>query len=538
MINVNLYIYGKVYFPVYSNSLKDLGKYVGASWSNSLSSGLESLVFRYRWEEKPDTKIKQILINYNQEDCQALKLLTDVISSFNTIADTHENIDFVDQPKKFHTEKGQLVHRQFEIILETAHRDYDKNKISLRSLDNQKTYQKRKNHKSTRRATNSKQFSLKSRKPDISIEVKPLEDCPVHSNELKISKYLSFKTIVDLVFSKNGVAKKVIRYFGNKSYCPKCKCYYPPPEITKYTTLQMYDRGFKIWIVYHRVSLRLPYRTIVRAIKEQFNESIARDTIKRFIKTTGDEYLKTENLLIKNMLKSPAIYVDETPIDIQGENWYAWVFTDGTRVVFKLTETRESAIVKETSSDYQGVLVSDFYPGYDSLEYQQQKCWVHLIRDINNDLWKFPFDREYEEFVLAVRDLIVPIFKTIESYGLKSNKLIKFKSNIEEFYQRVIVDHYYQSELSIKYQKRFLRYGNSLFTFLEKDRVKWHNNMAENAIRHLAKQREISVTFSRSLTPSYLRLLGIMQTCRYQSKSFLKFLQSEKKDIDKFRVFI
>jgi hypothetical protein len=62
--------------------------------------------------------------------------------------------------------------------------------------------------------------------------------------------------------------------------------------------------------------------------------------------------------------------------------------------------------------------------------------------------------------------------------------------------------------------------------------------MAENAIRHLAKQREISVTFSKSLTPSYLRLLGIMQTCRYQNKSFLKFLQSEKKDIDKFKIFI
>jgi transposase-like protein len=300
----------------------------------------------------------------------------------------------------------------------------------------------------------------------------------------------------------------------------------------------MYDRGFKIWIVYHRVSLKLPNRTIARAIKEQFGESITSHTIRRFIKSTADDYVETETALIKNMLRSSAIYVDETPINIQGENWYVWVFTDGIRVVFKLTETRESAIVKETLSDFQGVLVSDFYPGYDSLEYQQQKYWVHLIRDINNDLWKFPFDREYEELVLAVRDLIIPIFKTIESYGLKSNKLIKYKSNVEEFYQRVIVDHYYQSELSIKYQKRFLRYRNSLFTFLEKDKVKWHNNMAENAIRHLAKQREISVTFSKSLTPSYLRLLGIMQTCRYQNKSFLKFLQSEKKDIDKFKIFI
>ena len=70
---------------------------------------------------------------------------------------------------------------------------------------------------------------------------------------------------------------------------------------------------------------------------------------------------------------------------------------------------------------------------------------------------------------------------------------------------------------------------------LEKDQVKWHNNTAENAIRHLAKQRGISISFSESVTPSYLRLLGIKQTCRFQSKSFLRFLQSEKKDIDKFK---
>ncbi len=282
----------------------------------------------------------------------------------------------------------------------------------------------------------------------------------------------------------------------------------------------------------------MPYRTIAQAIKEEFNESITMHTVSRFVKSTGDEYLETENILINNMLKSPGIYIDETPIDIQGNNCYVWVFTDGKRVVFKLTETREAIIVKETLSDYQGVIVSDFYPGYDSLEYQQQKCWVHLIRDLNDDLWKFPFDAEYEQFILAVRDLIIPIFKTIESYGLKQKKLIKFKNDVEEFYQQIIVDRYYQSELSVKYQKRFLRYRNSLFTFLEKDQVKWHNNTAENAIRHLAKQRDISFTFSKSLTPSYLRLLGIRQSCRFQSKSFLKFLQSEKKDIDKFKVFI
>jgi hypothetical protein len=45
---------------------------------------------------------------------------------------------------------------------------------------------------------------------------------------------------------------------------------------------------------------------------------------------------------------------------------------------------------------YGGVLVSDFYGGYDSFTCRQQKCLVHLIRDLNDDLWKHPFLTEYE----------------------------------------------------------------------------------------------------------------------------------------------
>ncbi|MGK7899589.1 MAG: TM0106 family RecB-like putative nuclease [Xenococcus sp. (in: cyanobacteria)] len=244
LINVNQYIYGKVYFPAYSNSLKELGKYVGASWSKNLSSGLESLVDRYRWEEEPNTKIKQILINYNREDCQALKLLTDLISSLNEIAKTHDNIDFVDQPKKIHTKKGKLVHRQFEIILETAHQDYDKNKISLRSLNNKKTFQKRKNCKSSKGYKTSKQLLVKFLEPDISVEVKSLDCCPIHLTKLTISKHLKSKTIIDLIFQENSITKTIIRYFGSKSYCSECNSYYSPPAFSNFHNGQIYGRGF------------------------------------------------------------------------------------------------------------------------------------------------------------------------------------------------------------------------------------------------------------------------------------------------------
>jgi Transposase IS66 family len=36
--------------------------------------------------------------------------------------------------------------------------------------------------------------------------------------------------------------------------------------------------------------------------------------------------------------------------------------------------------------NFHGVLVSDFYSAYDTIGCPQQKCLIHLIRDINQEL--------------------------------------------------------------------------------------------------------------------------------------------------------
>jgi len=90
--------------------------------------------------------------------------------------------------------------------------------------------------------------------------------------------------------------------------------------------------------------------------------------------------------------------------------------------------------------------------------------------------------------------------------------------------------------LVAKYQKRFQRYRDSLFIFIELDGIPWHNNTAENAIRPLAVQRKISGTFFKNVAPQFLLLLGIAQTCKFQGKSLLKFFLAEEIDIDKFKV--
>ena len=168
--------------------------------------------------------------------------------------------------------------------------------------------------------------------------------------------------------------------------------------------------------------------------------------------------------------------------------------------------------------DYNGILISDFYGGYDACECRQQKCLVHLIRDLNDDLWKSPFNSELEAFVSAVRDLLVPIMADVDKYGLKRRHLHKHQPLVDRFFTNVIDGQEYKCEITQTYQKRFLRYRESLFRFLNEDGIPWNNNMAERASRHLAVQRKISGSFFKRVAEHYLLLLGIAQTCRFQGE--------------------
>ena len=121
-VNINSFIYGKIYFPTYSNGLKDLGKSLGAKWANEKASGLQTIIWRDEWEEG-QTQRKEDLQTYNQEDCLALKILTNELSRIQTTASISNDVDFVQNPKKIASEISQGVHNHFELVLELAHNE-------------------------------------------------------------------------------------------------------------------------------------------------------------------------------------------------------------------------------------------------------------------------------------------------------------------------------------------------------------------------------------------------------------------------------
>jgi predicted RecB family nuclease len=79
--NVLAAVHSHLYFPTYSNGLKDLGAFLGATWSAANASGVQSLAWRLAWEVNRDEAIKQQLLTYNREDCLALRRVTEFILS-------------------------------------------------------------------------------------------------------------------------------------------------------------------------------------------------------------------------------------------------------------------------------------------------------------------------------------------------------------------------------------------------------------------------------------------------------------------------
>ena len=120
LVNVASSVYGKVYFPVRSNGLKQLGRFLGATWTDPQASGLQSLVWRHRWEMTRDERFRQSLLRYNREDCEAVRLLVDRLDQIRRDAASDPTIEFASRPKRHATETGKAVHGQFERILKSA----------------------------------------------------------------------------------------------------------------------------------------------------------------------------------------------------------------------------------------------------------------------------------------------------------------------------------------------------------------------------------------------------------------------------------
>ena len=246
---------------------------------------------------------------------------------------------------------------------------------------------------------NSLRLSIDGREKRKKISYKPNKNTEIYCNKCsscgsnQIEQRDGFsKEIIDIKIFKGGAKKWIVRYNSWQYKCLKCRETFISEKFpNRYIK---YGHGLMSWCVYHNISRGLNMLQLQKSLADIFELSIPQPELYRFKAKSVKFYNITYKEIFNSILSGPILHIDETPVNLRKTKGYVWVITNMERVYYFYKESRDGEFLTEMLDGFSGVLISDFYSPYDSNDCPQQKCVIHFIRDLNEDLQLNPFDEE------------------------------------------------------------------------------------------------------------------------------------------------
>lgn len=518
-VNLVTCMYGCIYFPTYSNSLKEIGRYLGYEWAWPQASGAAAILIRKLWELSAQTSAKNLIVAYNMDDCRATALIAKALEEICTRnSSVLDLVDVGSLEVGFQRTFGKFDSAlpEFAKINEAAYWDYQRSKVFTRT----NKMVKRTIQKSKRREKIS----------TFDKEITVVDDMPAKCPKCSATKLWRnpprrSNVVYDLKFSDKGVKRWLVKYRYGSYRCSGCHA-----EMTFYKRKSKYGPNLCAFLVYQVIELLLSNRKAADHASLLFGLPLTKSLVGKIKAEMAAKYAPTYQSILSQIAKGNLIHADETKGVVLGGGHYVWVFTNMTTVAYVYSESRDSGILETVLNGFKGVLVSDFYAAYDSVPCPQQKCLIHLMRDINEDLNRNPFDEEFKAIACRFGALLREIIETVDQYGLKARHLGKHRRAADGFIENV-VGMSCATEVGRAFQKRVEKNRDKLFTFLSYDGVPWNNNNAEHAVKAFTRLRNVINTSSPKGTRDFATLLSIQQTLKYRGREFLEFMRSGEMEI-------
>ena len=527
-VNLLTVTFARVYFPTFSNGLKEIAGHLGFRWSDSAAAGLQSIRWRHEWAAAIAPSSKQALLTYNAQDCEAVGVLASKLvelhqASLQTGGSSLDGVVDTTRMKWEHPhgfKRNIFVFPELDAINKAAYWDYQRERVYVKSTGN------------LMRALDRTSRPKRDLAPDTTIECPHPRCCPKCNSTEMFGHGKASKTVFDLRFMRHGVKRWISRYRFHRYKCLACEATFFPEQ--RCWTRSKFGTEIVAYALYQNIGLRLPQESVVGSLNKLFGFHLPVGTTSAFKQAAAKAYEESYNALVKSLCSGRLLHADETKVSVKGKTGFVWVFANLEEVAYIYSETREGELLHALLKDFTGVLVSDFYAAYDGIRCPQQKCLIHLIRDLNDDVLKHPYDEELKRIAQAFAGLVRPMVETVDRHGLKSHFLRKHRMSVDRFYRQLSAMAL-QSQAAVKLRNRFQKNREKLFTFLSFDGVPWNNNNAEHAVKAFATLRNvIGGSSTEKGIREYLVLLSICETCKYKGLDFLDFLRSGEKNIDAF----
>ncbi len=304
-------------------------------------------------------------------------------------------------------------------------------------------------------------------------------------------------------------------------WCAHCRRWHVPAPDLSAVTVGQGQIGLRLasLIATLRFQGRLPLDVVGALLDSLWKLKLSVGTL---VKTLTRLRATTEGAfaaLQEQARASPVLHMDETGWRENGVNGYIWELATGGPtpvVVYAHDRSRAGAVMLGLlAGKFHGVLVCDFYCGYNPYTGRIQRCWVHFLRDLH-DLGKAnPGDEPVGEWIKGVKKLY-RAGKEFVGGGVEPGeaaRAAKYGELVAAAQQLGLQYAQAQAHPCHALAQRIMRHLDELFVFVLIKGVPADNNLAERRLRTLVVSRKISGgSRSETGTDTHMQLASLVNT--------------------------
>ena len=320
---------------------------------------------------------------------------------------------------------------------------------------------------------------------------------------------------------------EVTRFTHHRYWCPGCKALVtapPAPDEIPHSYLGPQTLATMVWLKYHVV---VPGNKIVALFKDLMGLTVSEGAVAQALQRLA-LHLGVEAGVVLATLKVASVkHVDETGWKINGANRWLWSVANKFWSYTRIADSRGSKVPKELlGHPFKGVIVADFFSAYNKMQGVQQKCLVHLRREIRKSRGDHP-PPDFTEPEKKLKRLLADADRLAERRGFYSR--ILFARRIRRLKDRLFdfATDVYSHKAWQRLSKRLLKHKDQIFTFLDVPGVPPDNNHAERAIRpHVILRNRSFHNRTNAGANAHSVLTSLVQTLLLQNRSVIPALAS------------
>jgi transposase len=270
---------------------------------------------------------------------------------------------------------------------------------------------------------------------------------------------------------------------------------------------------------------RLPGRLIQDRLKREYGLTISHGGIIGLLQRMAAAGQPAYEQLQQEIRASPVVHADETGWREDGQRTTVWTVSTSRLVSVHHGRRTNAAIDGILGADFGGTIVADCYAAYNHFLGPKQRCWAHLVRDLETLLHEHSEDTETVAWVTGILEVYAqarrPRSQTEEGWTGEAVRAREQRAHQCEALLSALCPADLTPTLPYAPLAARLRtHLPELFTFVRDPAVDPTNNAAERSLRPLVIARKISGG-TRSAAGSQTRMIlyALAATAKLQGQN-------------------